>query len=471
MLKKNVIGFLLLLASPAFCQDASPAPAAESSPTPAPGANPEPIKKAEDEPAKNFDWIVGGQANFIAQHIGDFRSPYSGANSLRSENNTEVSELYTIFLGVRVCKGLEFYLDPELATGHGLSQGFGTAGYVNGDVIRNPALGGRAYFGRYFARYTVSTGPGTENQERQASSNQIGGERPAHRLVFTLGKFGVNDIFDQNRYANSSRTQFLNWSFINNLAWDFPADTRGYTQGLTVAWEHPDWAVRAGASYMPTVANGPDLASFPKSRGINLELELHPRILGGDNDPAIVRILGFHNTANMGNYQEAVEIAQRQGTIPDIGSVDHSGRSKGGFTLNLEQPLADDGDTGVFMRYGWSDGQNESYAYTECDSTFSIGGQISGKNWDRPKDRIGIGLAQNVIFGPHRDYLAAGGKGFILGDGALSYAPERIAELYYWWQMTDYTSLTLDMQYIQDPGYNHDRGPVFVPGLRFHIEY
>ncbi len=228
----------------------------------------------------------------------------------------------------------------------------------------------------------------------------------------------------------------------------------------------PDWAFRAGIYQMPIVANGQPLESMPKSHGINAELTTQPGHYG-----TIVRFLTYRNTASMGNYRTAINYGIQNGTTPDVAADDSPGRIKYGFGLNIEQPIANDGETGFFSRIGWNNGQTETFAYTEADRTFSIGAQISGANWDRHDDRLGIAFGMNGLSQDHRDYLAAGGQGFVLGDGRLNYGLEKITEVYYRIQIGKYIQVSPDLQCIVNPGYNIDRGPAWVIGLRLHLEY
>ena len=445
---------------------------AQGEPTPSSG---NPQKPAQPEsptlpPRALLPYELGLQATLIDQQLFKFHSPYSGPLSLRSRNENEKSDTYTLYLGVQLTQGLEAFLNPEMARGNGISQATGLAGFTNGDVIRNPTLGQQPYLGRYMLRGTIPVGKGEE--EIQPGENQIAGtKRPIHRVVVTLGKLGTNDIFDTNAYANSTRTQFMNWSLINNGAFDYAADTRGYSQGLAAEWINPNWAFRIGAFQMPTEANGIHLSGdFIHSRGDQAEVELHPHVLPRKN-PLVLRLLGYRNFARMGDYRLAVAQAQQAGTTPDITATRRRGNVKYGFGVNFEQPLADSGSTGVFGRYGWNDGRTESFAYTEVDRTLSLGGQLSGRHWKRPDDRLALALVQNDLSSSHKDYLAAGGQGFLLGDGRLAYGPEQILETYYSLQVAKPLALSLDYQFINNPGYNKDRGPVSVLSFRAHLEF
>jgi high affinity Mn2+ porin len=323
------------------------------------------------------------------------------------------------------------------------------------------------YLARAFLRATIPLGD--ERADTEPGPLTVGGSQPARRLLLTGGVLGTEDVFDTNRYANSTRTQFLNWSFINNTAWDFAADTRGYTRGAAAEWITPTWAVRAGAFQMPTVANGLDLdGDLLHSHGDQIEVEVHPTLLRGRE--TVVRALAYGNHARMGDYRDAIALGRLENTTPDVTRTRRVGRVKYGFTLNVEQPLTEDGDTGLFGRLGWNDGATETFAYTEADWTLSAGAQIAGTWWRRHDDHVGVAVAANGLSDAHADYLAAGGAGFQLGDGRLRYRPETIVESYYLAQLVKWVGLTLDYQLIVDPGDNRARGPISVVSLRLHLE-
>ena len=427
-----------------------------------------------DKPEKNY--LIGGQITAIAQSVLPFRSPYSGQNSFESPSrfSTEWTDTYTLYLGYRPTPGVELYVDPEMARGAGVGGAVGLAGFPNGDVLRVPGFGIGAlpetpYLGRYFVRAMLSTGHGTT--KISAGENQIAGTAPTERLVLTAGKVAVPDIFDANSYASSTRTQFMNWALINNAAYDYAADTRGYSDGVALEWVHPTWTLRAGLFEMPIVPNGPTLAThWSQDRGDQVEAEVHPQALKG-KDPAVVRLLVYRNTAHMGNYAQAIQQGLQAGTPPNITATEKDGAIKYGFGLNMEQAVADDGDTGVFARFGWDDGATESFAYTECDDHIALGAQISGKRWKLSQDRIGVALVSDGLSGPHRQYLADGGTGFLLGDGKLNYGRETVVETYYQRQLSKFLAATLDFQLIANPGYNQDRGPISLITARLHYEF
>ena len=411
--------------------------------------------------------LLGAQYTLIAQHLFPFHAAYSGPKSLLNDGDTQKTQTFGIYTGMKVWNHLQAYLDVELFRGAAIGNATGLGGLTNGDVIRQGSfnLGNGPYVSRAYLRYFWPMGE--EMVDIPRGMDQLPGVEPAKRIEVKLGKLAANDDFDRNRYANSTRTQFENWSLWNNTAWDYPADTRGYTNGVMLGYISPVWALRFGIFQMPTVANGPDLAlPLTQSRSENLELTLQP-----NHYATVVRILAYRNIANMGIYNNAIAIGLVQGTVPNVAADDQPRRKKYGFGLNVEQPLADHGETGLFTRLGWNDGKTESFAFTEVDRTVTFGAQVAGNHWGRNDDRLGIGFAINGLSPEHRNYLAAGGSGFVLGDGALNYGYEKIVETYYRIQLIKYAQLSPNFQYIENPGYNRDRGPAIVVGIRLHLEY
>ncbi len=415
-------------------------------------------------------WVpqwLGAQYTFVDQHQDSLHSPYAGNLSLHPEGDTARSHTFGAYFGIALPVHLQFYLDMEMFKGEGVSGATGLGGLTNGDVIRSgtAGLGKEPYLARAYLRWALPLSDDTADVER--SQGQLPGREAAQRVEVKLGKMSVNDDFDKNRYAGSTRTQFMNWSLFNNTAWDFAADTRGYTDGLMVAWINPTWSLRYGIYLMPYEANGQRLVySLPDSNGQQIELTLQPRA-----DGWALRLLAFRNKARMGIYQDAIAIAQATGQLPDIRADDQRGRHKYGFGLNGELPLADDGETGLFMRAGWNDGRTESFVFTEVDRTLSGGLQLSGTHWGRPTDHFSMAVTINGLSSVHSDYLALGGEGFVLGDGALNYGREQILEAYYSFAPIAHLTLGPDLQLIHNPGYNRDRGPARFVGLRAHLEF
>jgi hypothetical protein len=411
--------------------------------------------------------LTGAQFTLIRQHLDHLDSPYAGALSLKADGSTESTYTYGVYLGWEPLPRLQLYLDLEMFQGAGISNATGLGSLSNGDAIRagSAGLARGPYIARKVLRWWLPLGTATHDVARGKDS--LAGAEPDARIELRGGLVSVADDFDRNRYANDTRTQFQNWSLFNNTAWDFAADTRGYTGGAMLAWFEPAWALRAGVYQMPKHANGQQLdAPLSRARGQYLALTIQP-----ERDGPVLRLLAYQNVGRFGRYRVAIDNAAAAGTTPDITADDAPNRRRTGLTLNGELPLADEGETGLFARLGWSDGRTESFAFTEQDRHLSLGGQLSGAHWGRAEDRLGIGYVLGGLSKDHRDYLAAGGQGFVLGDGHLSYGPERVLEAYYRCEPIKHLQLSPDLQYVDAPGYNRARGPALVVGFRAHAEY
>lgn len=342
----------------------------------------------------------------------------------------------------------------------------GLASPTNGDVVKaGNGLPKDAYIARAYVQYLLPLGDGYTSVTR--TQDQLPGQVPTSAFLFKVGKLAVGDDFDQNRYANSPRNQFESWALINDCAWDYPADTRGYTGGLVFGYMRPAWSLKFGVYRMPQRANQEALEwPLTRAHGDSMELDLMPADSG-----TVIRLLVYRNVGRMGIYQDAINQALASGGKPDIVADRADGRVKHGFGLNLEQPLADGGDSGVFLRAGWNDGQTETFNLTEVDRTLSFGGQLSGAHWGLADDRLGVGLVIDGISAVHQRYLELGGCGFELCDGRLNYGHEAVIETYYRMQAGKYAQISPDIQFIENPGYNRDRGPAKVYGLRLHLQY
>ncbi len=407
-------------------------------------------------------WNVNGQLTVIDQGHGGFAAAYSGANSLAPRRESETSTTATLFLTVRLWRGAEFVLVPEAAGGRGLSGVTGMAGFPNGDIVRvsDPQL--TPYLARAFLRQPWGLGDAMEKVEGDAM--QLAGERPLSRLTVTAGKFAATDCFDDNTYSHDPRTQFMNWSLMDGASWDYPADTRGYSWGLVLELNQPIWAVRVGSFMVPLKANGMALDhEVRQDRGDVVEFEFRQHVSGR---PGKFKFLAYQNHARMGTYALALLEAGPQ--PPDITTTRQPGTLKHGFGVNVEQQLTD--GIGAFARWGWNDGRTESWAFTEVDRTASAGLQLDGALWSRSNDTAGIAYVANGLAPEHRAYLAAGGLGFIIGDGALNYGRERITEAYYKVSVGSGIALGVDFQRVTNPAYNRDRGPVSIVAVRLHWE-
>ncbi len=409
---------------------------------------------------------VSAQANFIRQQHTAFNAKYSGPNSFLPDGEHATSRVETLFTGFQITKKLEILADVESAGGAGLSNALGIAGFTNVDVVRNPTLGEDPYVSRVMLHYTIPLSKETTEATRNPLS--LASTVPVRRLELRVGKMSTVDFFDLNSAGSDSHLQFMNWATVNNGAYDYAADTRGYTYGLVAEFFAKTWAARFGEMLMPTVANGIQLDwNIARARGENFEFEYHAALL--PKQTSVVRALSFVNHANMGSYREAIQgYLSGKDAVPDVTLYRKQGRVKYGFGLNVEQGLTP--LWRAFGRLGWNDGTNESYAYTEIDRTFEIGSDFQGKPWRRARDKVGAAFVVNGLSGDHRRYLALGGLGFILGDGALNYGLEQIFETYYTAHLWGGISVAADNQHISNPGYNQDRGPASVVSLRIHVE-
>jgi len=408
-------------------------------------------------------WWLSGQINLIWQAHGAFTSPYQGDNSLRPEAEQALSRLWTIYTGLKLPGHVELLFDVESAGGRGLSDALGLAGFTNLDVVRNPSLGSAPYVARALVHVTIPLDK--ELTDATPTPLSLAARVPVRRIELRAGKLGMADFFDVNTVGSDSHLQFTNWTVDNNGAYDYAADTRGYTYAAIVEYDAPGWALRFGEALMPTVANGIDMDwNVSRARADNLELELHP--INGLG----VRLLGYANHANMGSYEEAIQgFLSGHDPKPDVVAYRQQGRVKTGLGANIEYAFSR--PVRLFARAGWNEGNNESFAYTEVNNSVQAGGDLAGASWHRSMDRLGVAFVSNGLSAPHRQYLELGGEGFLLGDGALRYGREDILETYYTAHLWRGLSAAGGLQFIDHPGYNRDRGPVLVEMLRLHADF
>ena len=422
-------------------------------------------------------YLIAGQANIIFQAHGPFHSPYEDTNSLLGRGEYKTSLLGTIYLGYQLNKNPRYatdaILDIESAGGRGISEALGLAGFTNLDVVRNPNLGSKPYLSQYMLHQVI--GFSNELVDSERSTVSLATKLPIRRLEFHIGRMGLPDFLDVNSVGTDSHLQFLNWTVDNNGAWDYAANTRGYTDAAVIEYVDHAFTARYGIAAMPKVANGIDLQyNFREASGQNVELELRQGA-GGFFKPlagrkGALRLLGFVNHANMGDYRQQNR-AFLDGLTPRPMIAAHAFTSsmKYGVGLNAEQQISTNGR--VYGRFGWNEGQHESFAYTEVEQTFATGADYVLTRFRRPHDKLGITFVTNAIKKDHQNYLALGGLGFLLGDGKLRYAREDIVEAYsnvHAWKGVYYA---LDLQFIDHPGYNQDRGPVLVESVRMHVDF
>ena len=413
---------------------------------------------------KAQDWNFHAQNTDIIQYHPRFHAPYSGPNSMDNGSEMQNTESLDVLLGRRLWQGAELHLDGMAWQGFGLSKTFGAAGFPNGEAFRVGTKTPDFTLSRVFIRQTI--GLGGEQEAVEDDALHLAGKQDVRRITLTFGKLSVKDIFDNNAYANDPRTQFMNWSLMANGAWDFPADSLGYTQGFAAELNQPEWAVRYGIFQVPARSNMMEHDwHMTDAWSMVLELERRWKL---DEHPGTVRLLSFVERAHMGSFAEAVDNSLASGTPADIVAT-RAYRCKFGFGLNAEQEVIQ--DIGVFARLGWNNGQSEPWAFTDVDQTASLGVSVKGSFWGRKNDTVGLAGVLNGISQTHREFLALGGTGILAGDGTLTYGIEKIVETYYDWQVWKTVHVTLDFQFIENPAFNSDRGPVAVVGGRLHWEF
>jgi high affinity Mn2+ porin len=410
-------------------------------------------------------WL-SGQINVINQGHGSFPAAYTGPNSLRPYAEDDTTTVLTLYTGYELNASTDVLMDVESASGNGISSAFGLAGFTDLDAVRNPQLSATPYLARLMVTKAFTLGGGSVENDRGPFS--LATRLPSHRLVLRVGKFSLVDFFDFNEVGSDSHLQFMNWTIDNNGAYDYAANTRGYTWGAVMEYDAPVWALRFGEAMMPKVANGENLdADLFRAHSENVELELRPSVIPRRH--SALRLLTYVNTADMGDYRQAInEYLAGLTPVPNITATRQQGRIKYGFGVNAEQDLTS--LVRIFGRWGWNNGRTESFCYTEVDHTVDFGGDLRGIPW-RPYDKVGAAYVVNGITGDHRRYLQLGGLGFLLGDGNLSYGQEQIFETYYTAHLWRGLFLSPDFQHIVNPAYNRVRGPVWVEAMRMHVDF
>jgi len=406
-------------------------------------------------------WNIHIQSTAGGQGHPSFPAEYSGLNSLNP--GTEVKDTVSVDVtgGVRLWRGAEFFGDVVIWQGYGLSNTLGAAAFPNGEAFRIGRTYPDAYLCRAYIRETI--GFGGEKEAADDAPDELRGTKDVRRLTLTLGHFNAKDIFDNNAYSNDSRTQFMNWSLMANDAWDYPANTLGFTNGVAAELNTRAWSERLGVFQVSEVANGMRMDwNLADAWSAVAEVE---RRYSRRGHPGAVRLLAYNERARMGNYEQTLDNPRLGENI----ALDAAYRVKYGFGINQEQEIRK--NLGAFARLGWSDGKNQTWEFTDVDRTATAGLSLKGAKWRRPEDTVGLAVVVNGISAAHRQFLAAGGLGITVGDGALDYRSERFAETYYNWRIAKHFQLTLDYQFAQNPAYNHARGPVDLFALRLHTEY
>jgi len=423
----------------------------------APGA------RAEDTDGADKRFNFHAQTTFIEQGNLRFHAPYAGENSLKGQGEWRESWTVTPSVGLRLWRGGEFYFNPETFQGFGLASTHGLGGFANGEAQKGGSETPEPYIARIFLRQTFGFGGETETMKDEF--NQLPGKQDVSRLTVTIGKLSVSDIFDENKYASDPRNNFWNWAIWESGAFDYAADQKGYTWGMALDFNQKYWAMRGGYFLVPIFSNAQSLDLALLRRGQYMgELETRYSLA---SQPGTLKLLGWLSRANAGSYREA--LADPSIDPNDAIEDTRRTRTKYGFALGVEQQVAK--DLGAFARLSWADGQSEIMSFTDIDASLAIGLSLKGTRWGRPNDTVGLAGAVNGLSGAHRDFIAAGGLGVLIGDGKLNYAQERLVETYYSFGLRDGVSLTFDYQFVVNPAYNADRGPVSILGTRVHAQF
>jgi len=438
----RLISILILVMARLGAQDATP----PASPTDPPEA-----------------WNLYYQATSIGDYHGKFSSPYQGPLSLKDYAERDVSLTSTLFFTARLERNTFLVFDPEIAGGRGFSGVEGIANQPNGEIPRVASATPKPYLARLYIQHDFGFGPEREHQE--SDENQLAGDRPMNRFTIYAGRFTLTDFFDNNNYTHDPRTQFMAWGVMYNGAWDYPADTRGYTWGIVQELHTRKWAFRYGIVAEPKVANGQqfDRRLF-RDHGQVWEAE---RRYSWKQREGAIRVLAYDNRAQAGNYAEALQLAEEMRTTPSVSLTDRAGTMKYGTGVSFDQAITR--DIGIFSRFGWNDGKTQSFAFTAIDRLASGGVSIRATRWHRKYDVVGTALTAGGLSAVHREYLAAGGLDFLIGDGRLNYAPEYVWESFYSGRVFRGFFATFDVQRDTNPAYNHDRGPVMIYSIRLHV--
>lgn len=411
---------------------------------------------AQEAAPRDQTYAIHGQYTGVVQGVGAFASPYAGDNSL-DPNQTKMTNDVTLYLGLRPWQGTEVWVNPEIDQGFGLSNTLGAGGFPSAEAYKVGKMAPYFKLQRAFVRQTIALGGDALNLN--AGINQLRAATTANRITITAGKMGVGDIFDTNKFAHDPRNDFLNWSLVDTGSFDYAANAWGYTYGIAAEWYQGPWTLRVGLYNLSKVPNGIELESNFSQNAVIVEGERRFRIGGHDG---ALRVTGFRNRGQFARFDDALATG-------DLATARRK-QNRFGLALNAEQDVTD--NLGVFLRAGSSDGAIETYDFTDIDQSLAFGGALKGKGWGRPQDTLGVAGVINGISDAHKRWLAAGGLGVLVGDGALPHpGDERIIEAYYAFRPVGWGSWTLDYQHIANPGYNKDRGPANILALRVHAGF
>ena len=452
---------LVLALIPATCLAflAPQAASAQTSPTPTPDPSP-----AAPDATPPEDWAIHAQSTFEDQYHPAFRSAVRGPNSLDPGSRGDETFDATLYAGFRPWAGGELWVNPEIDQGFGLSDTLGIAAFTSAEAYKVGASAPYVRVPHLFFRQTIDLGG--ERQKIDPDLNVLGGTQTANRFVLTIGKFGVNDVFDTNAYAHDPRQDFSNWALVDAGTFDYAADAWGLTYGVSAEWYQDWWTLRLGGFALSRVPNSAALDTSGSQVQYDAELEERHTILG---QAGKFKVLAFLTRGRMGDFNDAAALSQQTATPPDIAAV-RQYRSRTGISVNLEQAIT--AELGAFMRAGLAEGGREAYEFTDSDKSFSIGIALQGKRWGRPDDTFGLATVIDDISRRDKNFLNAGGLGILVGDGKLpDSGPEQVVEAYYSYAVASFAHVTADYQFVNNPAYNRDRGPVSVLGARIHLQY
>jgi high affinity Mn2+ porin len=414
-------------------------------------------------PADEERFAIHGQVTYVEQETSDFNAPYRGRNSLSPSSGRETVDA-TLFLGARLWSGAEAWVSPQIDQGFGLDNTLGVAGFPSGEAYKVGA--NSPYFRMPYAFVRQTIGTGHKHETGEGVANQLRGPRSLDRWVFTVGKFAVTDVFDTNQYAHDARNDFLNWAAVDSGTFDYAADSWGYTVGAAAERYLGCWTYRAGVFDLSDVPNSESLEHGFHEFQMDAEIEKRYPMFG---QTGRVLLTVFDSRGRMGLLDQAIALAEATGTTPNTADV-RQYRSRLGASLNLEQPLTE--EIGVFARIGKAQGNVETYEFTDIDRSMAVGASLKGTGWHRPNDVIGVAAIDNGISGEREEYLNLGGLGIVVGDGKLPHpGAEQIIESYYSVAPLSWAHISLDYQWVKNPAYNTDRGPVSIFAVRVHAQF
>lgn len=431
-------------------------------------------------------WNFHAQNTDIVQGDAPFHAAYSGPNSLPDGGEARETVTLDLYSGVRLWPGAEAHVDGLMWQGWGLGETFGIEDFPDGDAYKAGTTTPNLTFAHLFIRQTI--GFGGPQEEVPDGPLTLEGKEDVSRLTITIGRFSPLDIFDNNTYASDPHTQFLNWATMGNVTWDYGQDTVGFTTGIALELNQPEWTLRYGFFQMPAEKNGftgddeyllypasGAYGPFLRSWAMSMELERRWRI---GTHPGAIRLLAWLNEADMASYSAATAYLLANppgaGAPPltaggDIPSSVRAYRYKYGFGLNLEQEIA--GNAGLFSRLGWNDGREETWTFTDANWSASLGMSVKGGAWGRPDDTFGLVGIISGASSANQKFLEAGGEDMLDGDGALTYSLEKVLETYYDFKIWKTLHGAVDYQYVADPAFNQKRGPVCIFSARLHWEF